>query len=262
MLAGAIPRAGQNCSPRDTRPSQAVAILERMPERILVADEDIAARSLIVAHLLEGGWEVTEVDDGAAALTEIRASRPDLVLLDLALPEVPGLEVCRRVRRDPETATLPLIVVSARAAEVDRVVAFEVGVDDFVEKPFSARELALRVRAVLRRALPSPPLAPTSVTAGPLVIDGARHRAMLDGRDLALTALELKLLTFLATNSERVHSRENLLERVWGLDPDMETRTVDTHVKRLRAKLGHAGGLIETLRGVGYRLRAVAATPR
>lgn len=233
-----------------------------MPDRILVADDDAASRDTIVSHLTEAGWSVMAVADGAAALGEIRAHRPALVVLDLALPEISGLEVCRRVRRDTDTVTLPLVVVSARASELDRVVAFEVGVDDFVEKPFSGRELALRVRAVLRRSLPPLPQPLQRVTIGALAVDGARHRVTVSGRDVALTALELKLLMFLAANRERVQSREALLERVWGLDPEMETRTVDTHVKRLRAKLGDAGALIETLRGVGYRLREPAGRRR
>jgi len=233
-----------------------------MPDRILVADDDAASRDTIASHLTEAGWSVMAVADGAAALGEIRANRPALVVLDLALPEISGLEVCRRVRRDTDTVTLPLVVVSARASELDRVVAFEVGVDDFVEKPFSGRELALRVRAVLRRSLPPPTQPLQRVTIGALAVDGARHRVTVGGRDVALTALELKLLMFLAANRERVQSREALLERVWGLDPEMETRTVDTHVKRLRAKLGDAGALIETLRGVGYRLREPAGGRR
>jgi len=233
-----------------------------MHDRILVADDDAASRETIASHLTEAGFTVMTVTDGAAALGEIRANRPALVVLDLSLPEISGLEVCRRVRRDTDTVTLPLVVVSARASELDRVVAFEVGVDDFVEKPFSGRELALRVGAVLRRSLPLATQPLQRVTIGALAVDGARHRVTVSGRDVALTALELKLLMFLAANRDRVQSREALLERVWGLDPSMETRTVDTHVKRLRAKLGDAGALIETLRGVGYRLREPAGRRR
>ncbi len=233
-----------------------------MNERILVADDDATSREPLVAHLAECGWMVGAVPDGHAALADVRAQRPGLVVLELALPGVSGLDVCRRIRRDADTATLPLIAVSRRADEVERVVAFEVGVDDFVAKPFSVRELALRVRAVLRRASPAPTQSAPRLAIGALVVDRARHRVLVGGREIALTALELKLLDHLATHRDRVQSREVLLERVWGLDPDMETRTVDTHVKRLRAKLGEAGTLIETLRGVGYRIRDSATRKR
>lgn len=230
-----------------------------MSERILVADGDPASREFIASHLREAGWLVIAVADGTAALAEIRERRPQLVVLDLALPETSALEVCRRVRRDPDTATLPLLMVSARASELDRVVAFEVGVDDFVEKPCSGRELALRVQAVLRRSQPQRAQSTQRVTTGPLVVDEARHRVTVAGREVALTRLEFQLLTFLAANRERVHSREALLARVWGLGPDIETRTVDTYIKRLRAKLGDSGALIETVRGVGYRLHDATA---
>ena len=233
-----------------------------MSDRILVADADAVSREMIASHLGENGWRVVCAADGAAALGEIRAEPTALVVLDLALPVISGLELCRRVRNDAETASVPLLVVSARASEIDRVVAFEVGVDDFIEKPFSGRELALRVRAVLRRSAAPVAQTPENLKIGALAIDGARHRVTVAGRAIALTALELRLLTFLAANRERVHSRETLLERVWGLDPDLETRTVDTHIKRLRAKLGEAGRLIETLRGVGYRLSAVGESHR
>jgi two-component system phosphate regulon response regulator PhoB len=233
-----------------------------MNERILVADDDAESRHQVATHLAECGWDVGAVADGNAALSEIRTQRPGLVVIDLALSSTSGLEVCRRVRRDADTSTLPLIAVSRRADEVDRVVAFEVGVDDFIAKPFSVRELALRVRAVLRRASPTPAQPPTRIAVGSLVVDRARHRVLVGGREVSLTALELKLLDHLASHRDRVQSREVLLERVWGLDPDMETRTVDTHVKRLRAKLGDAGALIETLRGVGYRIRDTAPRKR
>jgi two-component system phosphate regulon response regulator PhoB len=233
-----------------------------MNERILVADDDAASRAQIATHLAECGWDVGAVADGATALTEIRAHRPGLVVIDLGLSGTSGLEVCRRIRRDADTSTLPLIATSRRSEEVDRVVAFEVGVDDFVAKPFSVRELALRVRAVLRRASPTPAQPATRIVVGSLVVDRARHRVLVGGQEIALTALELKLLDHLASHRDRVQSREVLLERVWGLDPDMETRTVDTHVKRLRAKLGDAGSLIETLRGVGYRIRDTTTRKR
>jgi two-component system phosphate regulon response regulator PhoB len=230
-------------------------MLRVMSDRILVVDEDAASRALIGTYLAEAGRIVTEARDGATALEEIRVRVPALVILELALPGVSGLEICRRVRRDTDTETLPLVVVSARASEVDRVVAFEVGVDDFVPKPFSGRELALRVGAVLRRARPQPAEFVRRIAVGSLVVDTGRHRVAVGAREVALSPLERKLLTFLATNRDRVQSRETLLERVWGLEPDLETRTIDTHVKRLRSKLGEAGALIETLRGVGYRLR-------
>jgi two-component system phosphate regulon response regulator PhoB len=183
---------------------------------------------------------------------------PDLVLLDLMLPDVEGTEVCRRLRADPKTKGIPIMMLTAKGDEVDRVVGFEIGADDYVTKPFSVRELLLRVRAVLRRG--TEPRESGTIQVGVLTIDGEAHRVFVEGREVALTALEFRLLSMLAGRRGRVQTREVLLNEVWGLHLNVETRTVDTHVKRLREKLGAAGGLIQTVRGVGYRFATSADT--
>jgi two-component system phosphate regulon response regulator PhoB len=176
---------------------------------------------------------------------------PDVILLDLMLPDIDGTEVCRQIRTSAKTQAIPVIMVTARSDEVDRVVGFELGADDYVTKPFSVRELVLRVRAVLRRGRQ---LKETeSLEIGVLKIDSAAHRVWVGGVEVSLTALEFKLLSTLAACRGRVKTRDALLGEVWGLHMNVETRTVDTHVKRLREKLGDAGVLIETVRGVGYR---------
>jgi two-component system phosphate regulon response regulator PhoB len=188
------------------------------------------------------------------ALAEIQRSVPDLLVLDVMLPDISGLEVCRRLRRSPQTIRLPVIMLTARSDEVDRVVGFEVGADDYVPKPFSPRELVLRVDAILRRTTRTEALeGPQVIVLGDLVIDVPAHRVEVQGQEVPLTALEFRLLLDLASRAGRVQSRDALLERVWGYSPNVETRTVDTHVKRLREKLGAAAAQIETVRGVGYR---------
>jgi two-component system phosphate regulon response regulator PhoB len=168
------------------------------------------------------------------------------------LPDMVGTDICRQIKNDPATRQIPVIMVTAKGEEVDRVVGFELGADDYVTKPFSVRELILRVRAVLRRGEVSAPT--TILRVGTLALDTEAHRATVEGREILLTALEFRLLHTLLLRRDRVQSRETLLHDVWGLDITVETRTVDTHVKRLREKLGSAGALIETVRGVGYRL--------
>jgi two-component system phosphate regulon response regulator PhoB len=190
-----------------------------------------------------------------------RQPAPDLVLLDLMLPDLTGTEVCRRLRSQSRTQEVPIVMITARSDEIDRVVAFEVGADDYVSKPFSLRELVLRVKAVLRRA--DRPETPGGVLRfGRLRIDTAGHQAWVDGEEVILTALEFRLLSTLLLRRGRVQSRETLLHEVWGHDPGLPTRTVDTHVQRLRKKLGAASTNIETLRGTGYRLRALPEPER
>jgi two-component system phosphate regulon response regulator PhoB len=191
---------------------------------------------------------------GNTALAEIQRGRPDLLVLDVMLPDLSGIEVCRRLRRNPQTVRLPVIMLTARTDEVDRVVGFEVGADDYVPKPFSPRELVLRVDAILRRTTAAPGVeGPQLITLGDLSIDVPAHRVEVQGEEILLTALEFRLLLDLASRAGRVQSRDALLERVWGYSPNVETRTVDTHVKRLREKLGAGAKQIETVRGVGYR---------
>ena len=225
-----------------------------MGSRVLVVEDEADLSELIAHHLREAGHDVVTAATGSVALAEIQRTRPDLVLLDVMLPDITGLEICRRLRRNSETVRLPVIMLTAKGAEVDRVVGFEVGADDYVVKPFSPRELLLRVEAILRRvAVPVDQDGPQAITLGSLVIDVPAHRVEVDGQAIELTALEFRLLMDLATRAGRVQSRNALLERVWGYAPDVETRTVDTHVKRLREKLGAGAKYVETVRGVGYR---------
>jgi two-component system phosphate regulon response regulator PhoB len=222
-------------------------------ERILVIDDEPDLLELVRVNLAQAGFEVDAVATGREALERLRRSRPDLVILDLMLPDLPGTEICRQLRRDPATALLPVIMLTAKADEVDRVVGFEIGADDYVTKPFSPRELLLRVRAVLRRQGAGAPPAATQLRHGPLHVDSERHRCFVEEREVPLTAKEFDLLRALMSRPGRVFTREQLLNAVWGSEISVTARTIDTHLKRLREKLGKAGELIETVRGVGYR---------
>jgi len=225
-----------------------------MGSRILVVEDEADLADLVAFNLRGEGHEVTIAPDGNTALAEIQRGQPDLVVLDVMLPDISGIEVCRRLRRKRDTVRLPVIMLTAKTDEVDRVVGFEVGADDYVTKPFSPRELVLRVEAILRRTIPSAEVdGPQVITLGSLLIDVPAHRVEVLGEEVLLTALEFRLLLDLASRAGRVQSRDALLERVWGYAPNVETRTVDTHVKRLREKLGAGAKQIETVRGVGYR---------
>jgi two-component system phosphate regulon response regulator PhoB len=195
---------------------------------------------------------VHTAETGREALAALRRSPPELVVLDLMLPDLSGTEVCRQLRADPETSSLPVIMLTAKADEVDRVVGLELGADDYVTKPFSPRELVLRVRAVLRRRAPDEK-AERNLHHGSLRIDPQRHRCFVEGDEIQLTAKEFELLRSLMERPGRVRTRDQLLDDVWGTDIAVTRRTIDTHLKRLREKLGSAGDLIETVRGVGYR---------
>ena len=181
---------------------------------------------------------------------------PDLALLDLMLPDMSGVEICRRFRADEKLRNMSIVMVTAKGEEIDRVIGFEVGADDYVVKPFSARELALRVRAILRRS-EGQPSEKNAITFGPFHIDMGAHRAWSNEEELSLTALEFRLLITLIERRGLVQTREKLLEDVWNMDPNMNTRTVDKHVQRLRQKLGAAANYIDTIRGVGYRFKSV-----
>jgi two-component system phosphate regulon response regulator PhoB len=226
-----------------------------MTEHILIVDDEPDIVELLAYNLQQGGFAVATARDGTSALAEVRRQRPDLVLLDLMLPDISGTEVCRRIRKEPGTETTPIIMITARGDEIDRVVGFELGADDYVVKPFSPREMVLRVQAVLRRVRPRGEPKNERLQIGALEIDVPRHQVLVREEEINLTALEFKLLLDLATRRGRVQSRDALLERVWGYAPGIETRTVDTHVKRLREKLAEARDYIETVRGVGYRMR-------
>ncbi len=226
-----------------------------MSERILIVDDEPDIVELLEYNLRQAGYTVFTARDGASAFAEVRRQPPDLVLLDLMLPDISGTEVCRRLKKDAATEGIPIVMITARSEEIDRVVGFELGADDYVTKPFSPREVVLRVQAVLRRARPRHETPDERMVFGTLEIDVPRHRVLVEGEEVELTALEFKLLLDLASRRGRVQSRDDLLERVWGYAPGIETRTVDTHVKRLREKLGSARDCIETVRGVGYRMR-------
>lgn len=226
--------------------------------RILVIEDDRDLQGVLEYNLRQAGHEVLSALGGREGLRLARDRRPDLILLDLMLPDVPGTEVCKAVKADGGMRGIPVLMLTARGEEVDRVVGFEIGADDYVVKPFSVRELLLRVQAILRRAGPEPPAAPV-VEFGRLRIDTAAHRAWVDGKEIALTLLEFRLLVTLWERRDRVQSRARLLDDVWGLAADLETRTVDTHVQRLREKLGPVRDYVETVRGVGYRFVASPA---
>lgn len=222
---------------------------------ILIVDDEDDLRELLDLNLRREGFRTALAANGAEAIAAARAERPALVVLDLMLPDMSGTEVCRRLRADPGTASVPVIMLTAKGEEIDRVVGFEVGADDYVVKAsFSMREFVLRVRAVLRRhATASAAPEGDTLVHGGLEIDAAAHRATVDGQLLELTATEFKLLLALARRPGKVQTRGSLLQEVWDLPPDLNTRTVDTHVKRLREKLGSAADRLETVRGVGYR---------
>jgi two-component system phosphate regulon response regulator PhoB len=220
--------------------------------RILIIEDEPALQKVLDYNLRQAGHEVVAAGRGEDGIRLAAEARPDLVLLDLMLPDIPGTEVCRALQRDEATQRIPVVIVSARGDEVDRIVGFELGAVDYVVKPFSVRELLLRVNAVLRRYRAGPP-AGRCVEFGCLRFDEEAHRVWVDRRELELTLLEFKLLLALYENRDRVQTRGALLDSVWGVDSDITTRTVDTHVKRLRDKLGRAGDYIETVRGIGYR---------
>ncbi len=228
-----------------------------MGSKILVVEDEADLAELVAFNLREAGHEVSTAGSGSTALAQIRQSPPDLLILDVMLPDISGLEVCRRIRLDEATASIPVIMLTAKGSESDRIEGFELGADDYVTKPFSPRELNLRVDALLRRAGSRPKTkTEEGIEIGCLEIDVAAHRVSVHNEEKNLTALEFRLLLDLAKRQGRVQSRNDLLERVWGYAPGVETRTVDTHVKRLREKLGdEAAALIETVRGVGYRMR-------
>ena len=225
-----------------------------MASRVLVVEDEPDIRDLLAFHLERGGYQVTRAATGPEALRQLRAAPPDLVIVDLMLPEMDGLEVCRRLRAEPATAALPVIMLTAKGDEVDRVVGLELGADDYVVKPFSPKEVLARVRAVLRRA--REPLSGAPLAVGGITLDGATHQATVSGHPLSLTPKEFDLLRALLEARGRVLSREFLLDRVWGYARagEIESRTVDVHVRRLRAKLGPEGERILTVKNVGYRL--------
>jgi len=223
-----------------------------MKSKILVVDDEPDALEVIAFKLKEAGYVPLTAADGLRAVEIVRDERPALVVLDLMLPKMDGLEVCKILRRDPATAAIPIIMLTARAAEMDRIVGLELGADDYVTKPFSPRELVLRIKKVLARSLQADEPA-THLRIGLLDIDAVRHLVKVKDQPITLTATEFKLLELLARRRGRVQTRDRLLQDVWGYDNPIDTRTVDTHMRRLREKLGPAAEYLETIRGVGYR---------
>lgn len=226
-----------------------------MAHRILIIEDEEDLVATMAYNLEREGFETVTATLGHEGVElAMGTPTPDLILLDLMLPDMPGTEVCRQIRADARTRKVPLIMVTAKSDEIDRVVGFEVGADDYVVKPFSVRELLLRIRAVLRRAQPVA-LKEDTLSLGRLRIDIPGHKVWVEEEPVRLTALEFKLLQTFVERKGRVQTRDSLLSDVWGMEADITTRTVDTHVKRLRDKLGAAGTYIETIRGVGYRLQ-------
>lgn len=223
-----------------------------MNPKILVADDEPDVLSLVGSNLRRAGFEVIEVEDGEAALEKSRRLVPDLLILDLMLPHLSGLEVCRSLKADPATAGIPIIMLTAKADEIDRVVGLELGADDYVTKPFSPRELVLRVKGMLRRTTRNRD--EDLLASGAIIVDRARMQVSVAGQPVDVTATELKLLAVLIERRGRVQSRDTLLNDVWGYESAIDTRTVDTHIKRLREKLGEEASRVETVRGFGYRI--------
>jgi two-component system phosphate regulon response regulator PhoB len=229
-------------------------------ERVLVVDDEPDIVALVAYHLAKSGYRVSTAVSGTDALTMARRERPALVVLDLMLPGLSGFEVLEQLRADDGTRDVAVLMLTARKDEPDRIKGLSLGADDYLTKPFSPQELVLRVQAILRRVGATPQGANDTVTVGAIAIDKSAHRVTVDGAEVELTPTEFKLLLTLAERRGRVQARGHLLETVWEAAPDIQTRTVDMHIQRLRTKLGPSGELIETVRGFGYRMRG--AQPR
>ena len=222
---------------------------------LIIEDEQDVVDMLTLSLRKAGGYAVSTAADGANGLRKAREELPALIILDLMLPKMPGLEVCKVLKNDTATRHIPIIMLTAKAEEIDRIVGLEVGADDYVTKPFSPREIVLRIKAIMRRGKGE--AVPEVMTFGTIRVDPARHHVTVAGKAVRLTSVEFKLLSMLMQRRGRVQARDRLLNEVWGYESIIDTRTVDTHVRRLRRKLGKAANAIETVRGFGYRLREV-----
>jgi len=232
--------------------------MKRLP-RVLIVEDESAIAELITVNLRHSGFRPVWASDGKSAQAEIDVALPDVILLDWMLPGESGLVLARRWRQHPRSKLVPIIMLTARGDEVDRVAGLDAGADDYIAKPFSTKELLARIRAVLRRRAPEHDVA--VVTIGQLTLDAATFRVSVAGQPIKLGPTEYKLLHYLMTHAERVHSRAQLLDQVWGDHVFIEERTVDVHVKRLREALGeNASTMLETVRGVGYRITAGPST--
>src|SRR3954470_6261160 len=223
-------------------------------KNILIVEDERDVIDLLTLNLRRaGGFNISTATDGIVGLQKARDEKPAFVILDLMLPGISGLELCKILKSERETRDIPILMLTARAEEIDRVVGLEFGADDYVTKPFSPREVILRIKAILRRG--SSEETQDRLSAGPITIDPSRHEVLVNGKAVELTSLEFKLLRTLMQRRGRVQERDRLLNEVWGYESVIDTRTVDTHVRRLREKLGKVGDAIETVRGFGYRLR-------
>ena len=227
-----------------------------MSHRILVVDDEPDITALVAYHLAKAGYRVSTAANGSDALRAVAEQRPDVIVLDLMLPGLSGLDVLQTLRKQDDTRDIGVIMLTARREEADRIRGLSLGADDYLTKPFSPGELTLRVGAIVRRLSAAAVAGGSQITAGPITIDRSAHRVLVEGQELQLTATEYKLLMTLVERRGRVQTRPQLLETVWDAQPDIQTRTVDMHVQRLRTKLGPAGDLIETVRGFGYRFRS------
>jgi len=222
-------------------------------QKILVVDDEPEAVELVEFNLKQAGYAVSTATDGVEALKKARSQTPDMILLDVMLPEMDGFEICKTLRLEAATSKTPILMLTAKAAEIDRVLGLELGADDYLTKPFSPRELLLRIKKILARGGSTEEKTRDQLRYGELLIDVPRHVASWKGKAIELTATEFKLLTTLAQRAGRVQSRDSLLRDVWEYDSLIDTRTVDTHMRRLREKLGPAAKHLDTVRGVGYR---------
>jgi len=221
---------------------------------ILVIEDEEDISKLVEYQLKQSGYPVATASDGSSALEKVKKLRPALVILDLMLPDMDGKDICRALKANPSTQKIPILMLTAKTEEMDRIVGFELGAEDYVTKPFSPRELVLRAKAILKRK-ESPQESEKLIQIGDLLIDAERHHVSVKKKPVRLTHTEFKLLFELASRRGRVFTRENLLDRVWGYTYEGYARTVDTHIRRLREKLGPLGDWIETIRGVGYRFK-------
>ena len=222
-----------------------------MNPKILVVDDEIDILTLLEYNLKKAGFKVISANDGPEAIESAKREKPNLIILDIMLPSMEGTEVCKALKKDDTTSHIPVIMLNAKGEEIDRIVGLELGADDYITKPFSPRELILRVKAVLKRGQAQEK--PKTITKGTVYVDMDRNSVTVNNKPLNLTPIEFKLLTELAMSDGRVLSRDNLLDRVWGRDCYVTDRTIDTHIRRLREKLGKAQRYIETVRGFGYR---------
>ena len=227
---------------------------EQKPKKILIVDDEPDVADLVSYHLKAKGYQVETVNNPNVSLGVMRSFLPDLVILDIMMPDLNGIQICRILRADPKLKHIPIIFLTAKTEETDRIAGFETGCDDYICKPFSVKELTLRIQSIFRRTSEIAPGEMKRLQVGKIVLDTERHEVAVHGRPVELTATEFKLLRLLMERRGRVQTREHLLINVWNYETEIETRTVDTHIRRLREKLGPEADWIETIRGVGYRM--------